>query len=218
MKTRTYVLVAFLIILALAATLAYAYGSGRGPRMAGPPAGCPRMGIGPAGGGAWWMTAQPKTPEEKAFIDKVRGLHEEIRTKQFELARLRNQKGTEKQIASLEKEIAKLRTQLHETLWNNRELAMKLGAGPGVGATPPGCGMWCKGYPGACDQCPFKDECPCYGKQAGKRIQGYVCPRMCAPYCNGAPGQCANCPYKDKCPCPYKGKPAAEVRQGPPAK
>ncbi len=218
MKTRTYFLIVFLIILALAATFAFAYGPGRGPKMTGAgPAGCPHMGYGPAGAGAWWMTAQPKTAEEKAFLDKVRGLHNEIRLRQLEIAKLRTQKGTEKQIANIEKEITDLRARLHETLWNNRELATRLGAGRAVGAGPYCCGAWCKGCLGACDQCPCKDNCPCYGKQGCKCAQGCACPRIGAPCCNGDPGQCANCPYRDQCKCSYKGK-QNNTPQGSPKK
>ncbi len=101
--------------------------------------------------GGWWTQVQPTTPEQKAFVEKVGSLHNQIREKQMTLAQIRNGNGDPKGIANLESDISALRTELYDFMSNNQQIRQQLGgAGQGfqygacrmqTGATGPGQGM-----------------------------------------------------------------------------
>jgi hypothetical protein len=121
------------LILALSISLVYAQGRGAGFGRLGEP--CPYGYTQPnPSAGGWWTRVQPTTPEQKAFLDKVADLHKQIHEKQFEAARLRATNGDRKKIEALENDAARLRGDLHETMYRNRELRQQMGpAGTGYG-------------------------------------------------------------------------------------
>lgn len=188
MKTRAFVAVLILIALVLMASLVYAQGRARLGQGGGPGPGicpCGGAGFGPGAGygrsgmpcpfgytqpnpnaGGWWTRVKPTTKEQKAFVDEVTSLHEQIRQRQFELNNLRISKGDPKRIASLENELADLRTRLHDVMVKNRTLMTQMGVSSSAGA-------YCD--PARCADCPYKDTCPCY-------TQG-VCPCPDCPWC-----------------------------------
>ena len=201
MKRRIVIAVVAVAILALVGTLVYAQGRGPGPGccgmmkqagqgpgpMAGQGAGaCPMMGAGKM------ANTQPLTEAQKAFVEKVRGLHDQIRTRQAEINTLRARNGNREQIAGLEKEVQGLRTELHDVMVKNRELRMQIGSGMGPCCQKmANCPMYKEGKcPGpnaaCCANCPLKDMCMAQGKQAGAQ----VCPLQ--------PGK--TCPMSKTCP------------------
>lgn len=202
LKKTTLVVVVVLLILAISMTFVYAQGRGARmgrcgqqpagtPGMCGMAQSCP-MGTGAGrGAGGWWSRVQPQTEAQKAFVAEIRGLHDQIGATQFELNGLRASNGDPKRIQEREQELARLRTRLHDVLWNNRELRMQMGGKAGLGMGP--CG------PGMPANCPM--------------IQSGQCPAQCCPMvqngqcvCKCTPEDCAKCPYKDQCKCPRKAK------------
>lgn len=213
MKTRAFVAVTIIIALLLVASMVYAQGRAKqgpaqwsaqpGPGAKGPGfgrgAGFGKMGMpcpfgytqpNPNAGG-WWTRVKPVTKEQKAFIDEVAKLHNQIRERQWELNRLRASNGDPKKIASLEKELNDLRTRLHDVMINNQALMRQMG-GPQFG----------RGYcdPSLCQNCPYKDTCPCYSQ--GKCL--------CPQYCPWGPG-----PSSPRAQQPPAGKPNANLPTQP---
>jgi len=187
---RKTTLIAAIVLLALAASVTLVYGQ------------CRRAGYGRIGqrcpyglaqpnpnAGGWWTGAQPVTPKQKAFVEKVTRLHKQIREKRFDLANLRATKGDKDRIAALEKDLQRLRAELHETMYKNRQLRQQMGL------TGPRGRMGTRGQ-GACI---YATGCPC-----GSYCPG---PSRCDP------GQCVNCP----CPCGQArtGRSAATAPRGP---
>ena len=128
--------------------------------------------------GGWWTRVNPTTPEQKAFVDKVTQLHNQIRDKNFQAAALRASNGDPKQIAALEKDVENLQTELHDYMYKNWNIRQQLGPG-GRGATMgPGRYGW--------------------QRMGGANYNTRACP------CVSDPTWCENCPYYDQCQCPQK--------------
>lgn len=198
MKKTTLIAVAVVVALLAAVVVVSAQGpAGRScprgyvqpnPNATGPGqgAGYVRMGLpcpygnvpqGPNAGG-WWTRVNPTTPEQKAFVDKVTQLHNQIREKNFQAAALRASNGDPKQIAALEKDVQNLQTELHDYMYKNWNIRQQLGPG-GRGATMgPGRQGW--------------------QRMGGANYNNRACP------CISDPTWCENCPYYDQCQCPQK--------------
>ena len=128
--------------------------------------------------GGWWTRVNPTTPEQKAFVDKVTDLHNQIRQKNFELAQLRATNGDPNKIAVLEKDIENLRSELHDYLTKNIQIRQQLGRGGWAGSAGN------RGWRG--------------GRNYANNPQ---VPYQC---CINNPDRCQDCPYYDECTCPYK--------------
>ncbi len=72
--------------------------------------------------GGWWTRVSPTDPQQKAFVEQVRALHDQIRRKQFELAQMQVNKADQSTIAAKQAEIDALREQLHQLQISNLEL------------------------------------------------------------------------------------------------
>lgn len=102
-------------------------------------------------GGGWWTRVEPNTPEQKAFVDRLRDLHNQIREKQMKLSQLRNSNGDANAMTALDREIQSLRTELYDYMTNNQQIRQQIGGiGQGYrngtcrmqsGAAGPGQGM-----------------------------------------------------------------------------
>ena len=176
---RKTTLIALIVLLALAVSVALVCAQGRraGYGRIGQP--CPYAIARPnPDAGGRWTKVQPTTPEQKAFVEKVTRLHKQIREKRLDLANLRATKGDKNRIAALEKDLQRLRAQLHETMYKNRQLRQQMGMAGHKSR------MGVRGQ-GACI---CATGCPC---------------RSCCPgHCRCDSGKCVKCPCKDQCPCP----------------
>lgn len=151
-------IVGALVVSATAPTLAQR-GAGRGPGQVQAQAGvvCPYgfqpgsgMGMGPGAGRggygtgrfasqpSWWNRIQTTDPAQKAQVDYIRGLHDQLRTAQRELALL-GPNGDPARVTALQQQVAQLRTEVQKA----HTAAFKAGIQPlcpvGVGA---GQGGW----------------------------------------------------------------------------
>ncbi len=89
----------------------------------------------------WWTRVQPTTPEQKSFVETVAGLHEQIRLKKLETARLRAANAPDADVAKAESEARGLQTQLQDFMYQNRTTRQQLGgAGMGNGVRGRGAG------------------------------------------------------------------------------
>lgn len=155
------------VALALA-TSSFAQG-GRGPGWCRQQGGCPRGWAcpNPAGGGGWWTRVNPTDPKQKAFVEEVGKLHNQIREAQLELRTLETAKADTATIEAKKTELNALRNQLCELQNKNLELKQQI-----MQSAPAGRGSgrgWCRG--GCC---------------------WMGCPVNCGvPAC----GICPNCPY-----------------------
>lgn len=135
MKRLTLINIAAVVVAALVITAAFAaQGPGRGlgakACQQGQP--CPYGYDQPGPQGRWWTDAQPATPEQKAFIDRIAGIHKQIRDKNLEIGRMRAENAPQGEIAKKQAEIDALRTELHDVMYQNRELRQQIG-GFGMG-------------------------------------------------------------------------------------
>lgn len=155
------------VALALA-TAGFAQG-GRGPGWCRQMGGCPRGWNcpNPAGGGGWWTRLNPTDPKQKAFVEEIGKLHNQIRDAQFALRALEAAKADTATIEARKTELNTLRNQLCELQNNNMDLKQQImqsaprGRGFGRGW---GRGGWCWadcpvncGVPacGICPNCPY---------------------------------------------------------------
>ncbi|GEM_PF-732615 len=92
-------------------------------------------------GGAWWTQVQPKTKEQKAFVDTIAGLHNQLRDKQIALMQLRTTRGDQRKIAALEQEVVGLQTQIRDQMMKNQQICRQIGAPVCNGTGPGNCGM-----------------------------------------------------------------------------
>lgn len=76
--------------------------------------------------GGWWTRVNPTDPQQKAFVEQVKALHDQIRQKQFELAQLLANKADKTAIEAKQAEINALREQLHQLQYSNREMKQSL--------------------------------------------------------------------------------------------
>ena len=79
-------------------------------------------------GAGWWTQVQPKTNEQKAFVDAIAGLHTQIRDRQMALVQMRASKGDPRKISALEQEITGLQNQLRDQMMKNQQICGQLGA------------------------------------------------------------------------------------------
>jgi len=105
------------------------------------------MGLGPgAGAGGWWTRVTPQTPEQRAFVDQVARLHNEIRAANLAALALQAQDASQDRLAPKLQEVAALRARLAKISRSNSALLQQMGvpAGYGIcdGTGPrPGCPM-----------------------------------------------------------------------------
>jgi len=173
MKKTALIAAGAVLVLAFSMTLVWAQGRGAGYGRIGQP--CPYGYTQPnPNAGGWWTRVQPATPEQKAFVDEASRLHNRIREKQLEMARLRAAGGSEAKIAATQKDVDKLREKLYNVMIKNRELRQQMGParqGTGFGSRwsrQIGPGAWQRGgsygfcgrSPGACGQFPCPRACP----------------------------------------------------------
>lgn len=133
---------------------------------------------GAGGGYGWWTRVEPKTAQQRAFVARVTELHNQIQAQSAQIASLRAQKNTQKQIAACQKKITSLRAELQKVTRANASLLKEMGVpagagmcngtGPGCQAgTCPCCGAVCQG--GICPGC--GTACPYVGAGAGRGLR-----------------------------------------------
>ena len=59
--------------------------------------------------GGWWTRVNPTDPQQKAFVEQVKALHDQIRQEQFELAQLLANKADKTAIEAKQAEINALK-------------------------------------------------------------------------------------------------------------
>lgn len=142
-----------------------------------------------AGVGGWWTRVTPKTTEQRTFVTKVTGLHEQIRTTNVELASLQAGNASAAKIADKQKALFTLRTELQKVTTANSALFKQMGvpAGMGVcdGTGPKGA---CNGYcqtPGMdCANCPYAGtygQGNGFGRGNGMRLRNGSGPNLNCP-------------------------------------
>lgn len=76
--------------------------------------------------GGWWTRVNPTDPQQKAFVEQVKALHDQIRQEQFELAQLLANKADKTAIEAKQAEINALREQLHQLQVSNLEMKQSI--------------------------------------------------------------------------------------------
>jgi len=159
------------------------WGAGRGARIgAGPGAGMRAGG----GWGGWWNRVTPQNEEQRAFVARVTDIHNQIRSANIEIARLRTQKNTEAQVREREAEVTRLRQELMTLTRNNARLMEQMGLPSGAGICD---GTGPKGYGRGI--CPFGA-----GAGAGQPASGQGLGRGNGLRLRDGSGPNPNCPLK----------------------
>lgn len=129
MKKAWTILTVSAVVAALVVSplLAQGRGAGRGKAYGARGLPCPYGYTQPnPNAGGWWTRVNPTDPQQKAFVEQVKALHDQIRQKQFELAQLLANKADKTAIEAKQAEINALREQLHQLQYSNREMKQSL--------------------------------------------------------------------------------------------
>lgn len=129
MKKAWTILTVSAVVAALVVSplLAQGRGAGRGNAYGARGLPCPYGYTQPnPNAGGWWTRVNPTDPQQKAFVEQVKALHDQIRQKQFELAQLLANKADKTAIEAKQAEINALREQLHQLQYSNREMKQSL--------------------------------------------------------------------------------------------
>lgn len=129
MKKAWTILTVSAVVAALVVSplLAQGRGAGRGNAYGARGLPCPYGYTQPnPNAGGWWTRVNPTDPQQKAFVEQVKALHDQIRQKQFELAQLLANKADKTAIEAKQAEIDALREQLHQLQYSNREMKQSL--------------------------------------------------------------------------------------------
>ncbi|MDH7571117.1 MAG: hypothetical protein QHJ73_16195, partial [Armatimonadota bacterium] len=109
------------------------------------------------GWGPWWNRVTPTTPQQKALVDEVKGLHAQIWQKQAELRALQLQpQPNEAAVRAKQAEVDALRKRVQELMVKNQAVVQQMvpQATAGGGRGPCGLGLGpCGGVPGSA--CPY---------------------------------------------------------------
>lgn len=144
-----------ILVLGLALTAVLAVqgpGKARGARAGQQGQPCP-YGYDQPGGlqTGWWTSIQATTPEQKAFVADVAKLHEQIRTQNLEIARLRAANAPQAEIANAQARLDGLRNDMQNLMYKNRGIRQQMGgAGMRSGWQGRGAGAGRLGQP-----CPY---------------------------------------------------------------
>jgi len=153
MKNLTLTLVTGLLAIGLTMYVFAAQGPGGGCGMRAGQQGkvCPMGNTQPGGAqGGWWNTVKPTTPAQKAFVAKVKALHEQIRSKQLDIAKLQKNNADKALITKAQDDLKALRTNLQTLMNENKTLRQQMGGVGNANCTGKGNGNG----NGNCGTCP----------------------------------------------------------------
>lgn len=121
---------------------------------------CPMGKVQPGGEQkGWWNTVKPTTPEQKAFVNKVKALHEDIRAQKLQIAKLEQSNANKESVQKAQKELKATQSKLQKLMQDNKELRQQMNvAGNGKGNCPAMKDGTCpKKDNGGCAVCPKAD-------------------------------------------------------------
>lgn len=153
MKNMTLTLVTGVLAIGLTiyAFAAQGPGGGCGMRAAQQGKVCPMGNTQPGGTqGGWWNTVKTTTPEQKAFVAKVKALHEQIRAQQLDIAKLQKNNADKAVITKAQNELKTQRASLQKLMNDNKELRQQMGGVGNANCTGKGNGNG----NGNCGTCP----------------------------------------------------------------
>lgn len=130
MKNLTLITLAGILALCLLIPVFAAQGNGGGcgARAGKQGQACPRGNTQTDGAQAgWWNMVKPTTPEQTAFVSKVKALHEQIRTKQLEIAKLQKNSANKDTVTKAQDDLKALQASLQTLMNENRALRQQMG-------------------------------------------------------------------------------------------